>query len=78
MFIREHKVQDEDMAIRMSLLIALTQNEKDIIHIEQQMGPFLLKLTEGWECGDILVGQLLSLTSNMVKFNSAYFSQAVV
>ena len=81
MFIREHKVQ-EDMAMRMSLLVALTENGKDIVHIEEQVGPFLLELlemvTEGGEGGDVVVGQLLSLTSNMVKFNSAYLSQAVV
>ena len=34
-------------------------------------------MTEGGEGGDVVVGQLLSITS-MVKLNSAYLSQAVV
>ena len=75
LFIREHKVQ-EDMWMRMSLLVALTVNGKDIVHIEEQVGPFLFELlelgTEGGDVGEEVLGQLLSVTSNMVKFNAAY------
>jgi len=81
LFIKEHKMQ-EDMAKKMSLLVALTENGKDIVHIEEQVGPFILDLLEtvkeGDDEGSLVVGQLLSLTSNMVKFNSAYLNQAVV
>jgi len=81
MFIKEHKIQ-EDITQKMSLLVALTENGKDIVHIEEQVGPFILELLETVKENDsegcLVVAQLLSLTSNMVKFNSAYLSQAVV
>ena len=82
MFLKEHKVQD-DLEKRISLLTALTENGKDIVHIEEQVGPFILELLDFESDGsavtdDEVVSNLLSLTSNMVKFNSAYLNQAVV
>ena len=74
-FIRDHKVQ-EDCDKKVSLLVAMTDNGKDIIHIEEQVGPLLLEL---FQVGDSLVmEQLLVFTSNMVKYNSAYLGQTVV
>ena len=60
-FIRDHKVQ-EDCDKKVSLLVAMTDNGKDIIHIEEQVGPLLLELLK---VGDSLVmEQLLAFISN--------------
>jgi len=78
MFIREHRVQD-DFEIKISLLVALTDNGKDVLHIDEQLGPYLLELLELEMIEkSAVVGHLLSLTSNMVKYNSAYLNQTVV
>ena len=72
-FIKLHKVS-EDFEKKVGLLIALTENGKDIIHIEEQVGPFILELLEEGE----VVEDLLSFVSNMVKYNSAYLGQPVI
>ena len=75
-FIKCHKVS-EDFEKKVALLIALTDNGKDIVHIEEQMGPLLLELLDTRSEGEV-VGDLLSCVSNMFKFNSAYLGQTVV
>ena len=44
-FIRSHKVA-EDFNKVMELLAALTENGKDIVHIEEQVGPLLLEFLD--------------------------------
>ena len=75
-FIRSHAV-GEDFEKKVELLVALTENGKDIIHIEEQVGPLLLELLDSQGEGEV-VGKLLSFTSNMVKYNSAYMGQPVI
>ena len=75
-FIKCHKVS-EDFEKKVALLIALTDNGKDIVHIEEQIGPLLLELLATRMEGEVM-GDLLSCVSNMFKFNSAYLGQSVV
>ena len=74
-FIRDHNVE-EDFDEKVSLLVAMTDNGKDIVHIEEQVGPLLLDLLK--MDGSVQLEQLLKFIANMVKFNSAYLGQTVV
>ena len=71
-FVKQHNVK-EDLDQRTSLLIALTENGKHIVHIEEQLGPLLLELLDFDH--DKANVKLLTMTSNMVKYNSAYLDQ---
>ena len=75
-FIKTNRVP-EDLDKVVGLLIALTENGKDIVHIEEQMGPLLLEMLDT-ECQGEVVTNILGISSNMVKFNSAYMGQGVV
>ena len=44
-FLRDHRVE-EDIEQKLQVLVALTENGKDIVHIEEQVGPFLLESLE--------------------------------
>ena len=90
-FLRDHRVE-EDIEQKLQVLVALTENGKDIVHIEEQVGPFLLESLEtvvgrggGGEAEQTTVAStrpvvplLLQFTANTVTFNSAYLSQNVV
>ena len=74
-FIRDHKVE-EDFDKKVSLLVAMTDNGKDIIHIEECVGPLLLELLKMED--SLQLDQLLKFSTNMVQYNSAYMGQTVV
>ena len=78
-FIRGHDVP-EDLAQRVEVLGALTDTGREIQHIEEQIGVFLLNLLRLVSEADDeeARAQVLALVSNMVRFNSAYLDQEVV
>lgn len=64
---------------RLELLQSLTDNGKDIVHLEEKMGPFLLTWlpivtgTDGKRSAEFL-----SLLVNVIKFNSACIDEDVI
>ena len=78
-YIKGHDVS-EDLAQRVAVLGALTDTGKEIQHIEEQIGVFLLHLLHLVSEADDeeARAQVLALVSNMVRYNSAYLDQEVV
>lgn len=69
--------QPEDLALRLELVQALTDNGKCLSLFEEQAGPFLVKwmpelLSGGW------AHELLPLLKNLVRFNSSFLDRATV
>lgn len=71
---------DIDLEHRIKILDALTEKGKDILHFEDEIGPFLQKL---W--GYVLANPredilhvYLHIVINMIKFNSAYLDPEVI
>lgn len=64
---------------RLELLQTLTEHGKDILHLEEKMGPFLLEWMPTVTAGDGKRGaEFLSLLVNVIKFNSAYIDEDIV
>ena len=64
---------------RLELLQSLTENGKDILHLEERMGPFLLDWMPIVTAGDGKRGaEFLSLLVNVIKFNSAYIDEDII
>lgn len=64
---------------RLELLQTLTEHGKDILHLEERMGPFLLEWMPTVTAGDGKRGaEFLSLLVNVIKFNSAYIDEDIV
>jgi len=77
-FLKRHLV-DEDLKPRVKLLSALTEDGKDILHFEEEIGRMMIELLRKYtdqQFGDFK--DILSLTVNLVKFNSAYLDPDVV
>ncbi|XP_020281635.1 tuberin [Pseudomyrmex gracilis] len=69
----------EDIGPRLELLQTLTEHGKDILHLEEKMGPFLLEWMPTVTAGDGKRGaEFLSLLVNVIKFNSAYIDEDIV
>ena len=65
--------------LSLELLQSLTENGKDILHLEERMGPFLLQWMPIVTGGDGKRGaEFLSLLVNVIKFNSAYIDENIV
>ncbi|XP_076749493.1 TSC complex subunit tuberin isoform X3 [Xylocopa sonorina] len=63
----------------LELLQSLTENGKDILHLEEKMGPFLLDWMPVVTAGDGKRGaEFLSLLVNVIKFNSAYIDEDII
>jgi tuberous sclerosis protein 2 len=64
---------------RLELLQTLTENGKDILYLEERMGPFLLEWMPTVTAGDGKRGaEFLSLLVNVIKFNSAYIDEDII
>ncbi|EZA47091.1 Tuberin [Ooceraea biroi] len=78
MVVKEYDMP-EDISLRLELLQTLTENGKDILHLEERMGPFLLEWMPTVTAGDGKRGaEFLSLLVNVIKFNSAYIDEDVI
>lgn len=78
-FFRVIKQHDhpEDVGPRFDLLHALTDNGKDILYFEEEVGPFLLNwLPEVTQAGK--TQEFLLLMVNVIKFNAAYIEEEVI
>lgn len=64
---------------RLELLQSLTENGKDIVHLEEKIGPFLLEWMPIVTQTDGKKGaEFLSLLVNVIKFNSAYIDDDII
>ncbi|KAG7209739.1 hypothetical protein KM043_011368 [Ampulex compressa] len=78
MVVKDHDFP-EDIGPRLELLQSLTENGKDILHLEERMGPFLLEWMPTVTGGDGKRGaEFLSLLVNVIKFNSAYIDEDII
>ncbi|XP_029054023.2 tuberin isoform X1 [Osmia bicornis bicornis] len=78
MVIKEHNIP-EDIGPRLELLQSLTENGKDILHLEERIGPFLLDWMSVVTAGDgKRSAEFLSLLVNVIKFNSAYIDEDII
>ncbi|KAM0730676.1 Tuberin [Formica fusca] len=78
MVVKEYDIP-EDIGPRLELLQTLTEHGKDILHLEERMGPFLLEWMPTVTAGDGKRGaEFLSLLVNVIKFNSAYIDEDIV
>ncbi|XP_067006155.2 tuberin isoform X2 [Anabrus simplex] len=74
--VKEHDVP-EDVGPRLELLQSLTENGKDILYFEEEVGPFLLQ----WMSDMTGIGkthEFLSMLVNVIKFNAAYVDEDVI
>lgn len=61
------------------MLQSLTENGKDIVHLEEKIGPFLLEWMPIVTQTDGKKGaEFLSLLVNVIKFNSAYIDDDII
>ncbi|KYM81590.1 Tuberin [Atta colombica] len=78
MVVKEYDIP-EDIGPRLELLQTLTEHGKDILHLEERMGPFLLEWMPTVTAGDGKRGaEFLSLLVNVIKFNSAYIDEDII
>ncbi|KAK2584988.1 hypothetical protein KPH14_008518 [Odynerus spinipes] len=78
MVVKDHNIP-EDIGPRLELLQSLTENGKDILHLEERMGPFLLEWLPTITNEDGKRGaEFLSLLVNIIKFNSAYIDEHII
>ncbi|XP_025075261.1 tuberin [Pogonomyrmex barbatus] len=78
MVVKEYDIP-EDIGPRLELLQTLTEYGKDILHLEERMGPFLLEWMPTVTAGDGKRGaEFLSLLVNVIKFNSAYIDEDII
>ncbi|XP_015113598.1 tuberin [Diachasma alloeum] len=76
--VKDHDII-EDISPRLELLQKLTDNGKDILHLEEKMGPFLLEWMPIVTGGDGKRGaEFLSLLVNVIKYNSAYIDEDII
>ncbi|XP_008551643.1 tuberin [Microplitis demolitor] len=76
--VQDHEIP-EDIGPRLELLQRLTDNGKDIVHLEEKVGGFLLKWMPTVTYGDEKRGaEFLSLLVNVIKYNSAYIDEDIV
>ncbi|XP_015588565.1 tuberin [Cephus cinctus] len=76
--VKDHEIP-EDVGPRLELLQSLTENGKDIVHLEERIGPFLLEWMPAVTSGDGKRGaEFLSLLVNVIKFNSAYIDDDII
>ncbi|PSN43169.1 hypothetical protein C0J52_09893 [Blattella germanica] len=78
-FFRVIKTHDihEDVAPRFELLQSLTENGKDILYFEEEVGPFLLYWMPA-VTGVDRTKEFLSMLVNVIKFNAAYVDEDVI
>ncbi|XP_055383497.1 tuberin [Condylostylus longicornis] len=73
--IQKHEVM-EDLRHRLDLLIALTENGKDITNFEEKIGKLMLQ----W--APLMIGELmepyLEVLENIVKFNAAHLDNEII
>ncbi|XP_055905756.1 tuberin [Eupeodes corollae] len=74
--IQNHEVP-EDLKHRLELLIALTENGKDITHFEEKIGKFMLQWLPQIANG-LLLCQYLDMLVNLIKFNAAHLDNEIV
>lgn len=67
----------EDTVLRFRLLVALTNNGKNITSLEEEIGPFLLEWLAQIRSESPMV-EMLELMTNIVKFNAAYLEEVVM
>nr|CAH7730250.1 unnamed protein product [Callosobruchus chinensis] len=75
-FIKTHN-NPEDVGQRLELLNILTCNGKDILHFEEEVGPFLLS----WVPDITSAGRLeeyLSMVDNVIKFNASFLDDEII
>lgn len=76
-----HVVQDhtieEDFQPCFDVVCTLTDSGKDILHMEQEMGPYLAKMiSRAMESGRSV--EYLTMVMNMIKHNAAYLDESVL
>ena len=62
---------------RFELLQSLTENGKDILYFEEEVGPFLLYWMPA-VTGVARTKEFLSMLVNVIKFNAAYIDEDVI
>jgi tuberous sclerosis protein 2 len=62
---------------RFELLQSLTDNGKDILYFEEEVGPFLLQWMPA-VTGVAHTKEFLSMIVNVIKFNAAYVDEDVI
>lgn len=78
-FIIRNDIHDEDIPLRLDLLVALTDNGKNIDYIETRIGQFVVEWFEKVvnSVSKIIV-EFLSVLANLIKFNASYFDQLII
>ncbi|XP_075230715.1 TSC complex subunit tuberin isoform X2 [Lycorma delicatula] len=71
------KNNTEDVIPRLELLVSLTDHGRDILYIEEDIGPFLLN----WMAAVVEAGRstdLLAVMVNVIKYNAAYIDEEII
>jgi tuberous sclerosis protein 2 len=72
-------IHDEDIQLRLDLLVALTDCGKNIEYCETIIGSFVVEwFDKVVNTVPKITSEFLSLLSNLIKFNAAYFDQSII
>lgn len=76
--IKDHEV-DEDLQLRVEMLVALSENGKVIINFEEKIGQFMLDLAPLVLQGPIkLIHDYLDLLANIIQYNASHLESVIL
>lgn len=76
--IRDHKI-DEDLQIRVDMLMALSENGKVIIKFEENIGQFMLDLAPSVMNGsNKLIHDFLDMLANIIQYNASHLESVIL
>lgn len=76
--IRDHEV-DEDLQIRVDMLVALSQNGQYISKFEENIGQFMLDLAPSVLQGPTkLIHDFLDMLANIIQYNASHMESVIL
>lgn len=77
-FIRDHNVE-EDLQMRVDMMVALSENGKQISTFEEKIGQFMLDLAPSILLGPTtLIHEYLDLLSNIIQYNASHLESEIL
>lgn len=76
--IREHEV-DEDLQIRVGMMVALSENGRQISKFEEKVGQFMLDLSQLVLQGpNKLIHDFLDMLANLIQYNASHLESVIL
>lgn len=76
--IRDHEI-DEDLQIRVDMLVALSENGKQISKFEEKIGQFMLDLAPAVLQGPTsFIHDFLDMLANLIQYNASHLESVIL